>query len=149
MLLPGGELTQCSDEPARRRQELSWIRIDKEYRFETDEGSASLADRGRGRSQLLIYHFMFGPDSTAASVSGARRLLETPSGGSMATAIAAAAARRAPGRAAASSPRAAKVSVIIRERLVTGQNPASATGVAEAVVALLADTAPGGARTHA
>jgi predicted dithiol-disulfide oxidoreductase (DUF899 family) len=59
------ELTRRSDELARRRQELPWVRIDKEYRFETDEGSASLADLFRGRSQLLIYHFMFGPDYTA------------------------------------------------------------------------------------
>jgi len=59
------ELTQRSDEVARRRQELPWVRIDKEYRFETDEGSASLADLFRGRSQLLVYHFMFGPDYTA------------------------------------------------------------------------------------
>ena len=54
------ELTRRSDELARRRQELPWVRIDKEYRFETDEGSASLADLFRGRSQLLVYHFMFG-----------------------------------------------------------------------------------------
>src|SRR5579859_7497559 len=59
------ELTRRSDEVARLRQELPWVRIDKEYRFETDEGSASLADLFRGRSQLLIYHFMFGPDYTA------------------------------------------------------------------------------------
>jgi predicted dithiol-disulfide oxidoreductase (DUF899 family) len=59
------ELTRRSDEVARRRQELPWVRIDKEYRFETDEGSASLADLFRGRSQLLVYHFMFGPDFTA------------------------------------------------------------------------------------
>src|SRR5207245_11251038 len=59
------ELTRRSDELARRRQDLPWVRIDKEYRFETDEGSASLADLFRGRSQLLIYHFMFGPDYTA------------------------------------------------------------------------------------
>jgi len=59
------ELTGRSDELARRRQELPWVRIDKEYRFETDEGSASLADLFRGRSQLLVYHFMFGPDYTA------------------------------------------------------------------------------------
>ena len=59
------ELTRRSDELARRRQELPWVRIDKEYRFETDEGKASLADLFRGRSQLLIYHFMFGPDYTA------------------------------------------------------------------------------------
>jgi predicted dithiol-disulfide oxidoreductase (DUF899 family) len=59
------ELTRRSDELAQRRQELPWIRIDKKYRFETDEGSASLADLFRGRSQLLVYHFMFGPDYTA------------------------------------------------------------------------------------
>jgi predicted dithiol-disulfide oxidoreductase (DUF899 family) len=59
------ELTRRSDELARRRQELPWVRIDKAYRFETDEGTASLADLFRGRSQLLIYHFMFGPDYTA------------------------------------------------------------------------------------
>jgi predicted dithiol-disulfide oxidoreductase (DUF899 family) len=59
------ELTRRSDELARRRQELPWVRIDKEYRFETDEGSALLADLFRGRSQLLVYHFMFGPDYTA------------------------------------------------------------------------------------
>src|SRR6516164_8042111 len=59
------ELTRRSDEVARRRQELPWVRIDKDYRFETDEGSASLADLFRGRSQLLVYHFMFGPDFTA------------------------------------------------------------------------------------
>jgi predicted dithiol-disulfide oxidoreductase (DUF899 family) len=59
------ELTRRSDELAQRRQKLPWVRIDKEYRFETDEGSALLADLFRGRSQLLIYHFMFGPDYTA------------------------------------------------------------------------------------
>ena len=59
------ELTRRSDELAQRRQELPWVRIDKEYRFETDEGSASLKDLFRGRSQLLVYHFMFGPDYTA------------------------------------------------------------------------------------
>jgi predicted dithiol-disulfide oxidoreductase (DUF899 family) len=59
------ELTRRSDELARLRQELPWVRIDKEYRFETDEGTASLPDLFRGRSQLLIYHFMFGPDYTA------------------------------------------------------------------------------------
>jgi predicted dithiol-disulfide oxidoreductase (DUF899 family) len=55
-------LTRRSDELARRRQELPWVRIDKEYRFETNEGPASLADMFRGRSQLLVYHFMFGPE---------------------------------------------------------------------------------------
>ena len=59
------DLTRRSDELARRRQELPWVRVDKAYRFETDEGNASLADLFRGRSQLLIYHFMFGPDYTA------------------------------------------------------------------------------------
>ena len=59
------ELTRRGDELARRRQELPWVRIDKKYRFETDAGSASLADLFRGRSQLLVYHFMFGPDYTA------------------------------------------------------------------------------------
>ena len=63
------ELTQRSDELARRRQALPWVRIDKEYRFETDEGTASLADLFRGRSQLLVYHFMFGPDYTAGCPS--------------------------------------------------------------------------------
>jgi predicted dithiol-disulfide oxidoreductase (DUF899 family) len=59
------EFTRRGDELARLRRELPWIRIDKEYRFETDEGSASLADLFRGRSQLLIYHFMFGADYKA------------------------------------------------------------------------------------
>src|SRR5918996_1492727 len=59
------KLTRSSDKVARRRQKLPWVRIDKEYRFDTDEGSASLADLFRGRSQLLVYHFMFGPDYTA------------------------------------------------------------------------------------
>src|SRR6188508_20603 len=59
------EHTRRGDELARRRQELPWVRIEKDYRFETDEGNASLADLFRGRSQLLVYHFMFGPDYTA------------------------------------------------------------------------------------
>ena len=63
------ELTRRSDELARHRQELPWVRIDKTYRFDTDEGSASLADLFRGRSQLLVYHFMFGPDYTAGCPS--------------------------------------------------------------------------------
>jgi predicted dithiol-disulfide oxidoreductase (DUF899 family) len=63
------EVTRRSDELARRRQELPWVRIDKKYRFEADEGSASLADLFRGRSQLLVYHFMFGPDYTAGCPS--------------------------------------------------------------------------------
>jgi predicted dithiol-disulfide oxidoreductase (DUF899 family) len=63
------ELTRRSDELARRRQALPWVEIDKAYRFETDEGSTSLAGLFRGRSQLLIYHFMFGPDYTAGCPS--------------------------------------------------------------------------------
>ena len=59
------ELTRRSDELARRRQQLPWVRVEKDYRFETEEGSASLADLFRGRSQLLVYHFMFGPEYTA------------------------------------------------------------------------------------
>jgi predicted dithiol-disulfide oxidoreductase (DUF899 family) len=67
------ELTRKGDELARRRQELPWVRIDKEYRLETDEGSVTLPDLFRGRSQLLVYHFMFGPDYEAGcpSCSGA------------------------------------------------------------------------------
>ena len=63
------ELTHRSDELAKKRQELPWVRIDKQYRFETEDGNASLADLFRGRSQLLIYHFMFGPDYTAGCPS--------------------------------------------------------------------------------
>jgi len=63
------ELTRRSDELARMRQQLPWVRIDKEYRFETDQGAASLADLFQGRSQLLVYHFMFGPDYTAGCPS--------------------------------------------------------------------------------
>jgi predicted dithiol-disulfide oxidoreductase (DUF899 family) len=63
------ELTRKSDELARRRQDLPWVRVEKEYRFDTDEGGASLADLFRGRSQLLVYHFMFGPDYKAGCPS--------------------------------------------------------------------------------
>ena len=63
------ELTRQSDELARRRQQLPWVRIDNAYRFETETGSASLADLFQGRSQLLVYHFMFGPDYAAGCPS--------------------------------------------------------------------------------
>ena len=63
------DLTRRSDEVARRRQALPWVRVDKPYRFDTDAGGASLADLFRGRSQLLVYHFMFGPDYTAGCPS--------------------------------------------------------------------------------
>jgi len=62
-------LTRRSDELARQRQELPWVRIDKGYRFETDDGTASLADLFGGRSQLLIYHFMFAPEYAAGCPS--------------------------------------------------------------------------------
>lgn len=63
------ELTRRSDELARQRQELPWVQVNKEYRFETDEGKALLKDLFKGRSQLLVYHFMFGPDYTAGCPS--------------------------------------------------------------------------------
>jgi predicted dithiol-disulfide oxidoreductase (DUF899 family) len=62
-------LTRRSDEVARQRQALPWVRLDKAYRFETDNGSATLAELFQGRSQLLVYHFMFGPDYTAGCPS--------------------------------------------------------------------------------
>jgi predicted dithiol-disulfide oxidoreductase (DUF899 family) len=63
------DLTRRSDELSQRRQELPWVRIDKEYRLETDEGSASLAELFHGRAQLMVYHFMFGPDYAAGCPS--------------------------------------------------------------------------------
>lgn len=63
------ELTRRNDQVAQQRQALPWVRVDQEYRFETDKGSASLADLFDGRSQLLIYHFMFGPDYSAGCPS--------------------------------------------------------------------------------
>jgi predicted dithiol-disulfide oxidoreductase (DUF899 family) len=63
------ELTRRGDELARLRQELPWVRLDKDYAFDTDAGRASLADLFRGRSQLLVYHFMFGPDYTAGCMA--------------------------------------------------------------------------------
>jgi predicted dithiol-disulfide oxidoreductase (DUF899 family) len=63
------ELTRLGDELARQRQQLPWVRIDKAFRFETEDGPASLAELFRGRSQLLVYHFMFGPDYKAGCPS--------------------------------------------------------------------------------
>jgi predicted dithiol-disulfide oxidoreductase (DUF899 family) len=63
------EHTRRGDELARQRQELPWVRVDKEYTFDTDEGAASLADLFRGRSQLLVYHFMLGPEYKAGCPS--------------------------------------------------------------------------------
>jgi predicted dithiol-disulfide oxidoreductase (DUF899 family) len=63
------ELTKRSDELAQKRQELPWVRVDKEYEFETGEGSVTLKDLFKGPSQLLVYHFMFGPDYKAGCPS--------------------------------------------------------------------------------
>jgi predicted dithiol-disulfide oxidoreductase (DUF899 family) len=63
------EHTKKSDELAQRRQALPWVKVDKDYRFDTDEGSATLKDLFQGRSQLLVYHFMFGPDYKAGCPS--------------------------------------------------------------------------------
>ena len=63
------ELTRLSDEVAQRRQELPWVKIDRSYRFDTDDGTVSLEDLFGGRSQLLVYHFMFGPDYKAGCPS--------------------------------------------------------------------------------
>jgi predicted dithiol-disulfide oxidoreductase (DUF899 family) len=62
-------LTRRSDELAQQRQALPWVRVDKDYFFDTDDGKASLAELFQGRSQLLVYHFMFGPDYTAGCPS--------------------------------------------------------------------------------
>jgi predicted dithiol-disulfide oxidoreductase (DUF899 family) len=59
------EHTQLDDELARQRRELPWVPVEKEYRFETDDGRRTLAELFDGRSQLLVYHFMFGPSYEA------------------------------------------------------------------------------------
>jgi predicted dithiol-disulfide oxidoreductase (DUF899 family) len=74
------EHTRRGDELARRRQELPWVRIDKEYRFETADGSASLADLFRGRSQLLVYHFIQGGLSGLFGDRGRLQRLRRPPG---------------------------------------------------------------------
>jgi predicted dithiol-disulfide oxidoreductase (DUF899 family) len=63
------ELTRLSDEVARQRETMPWVKVDKPYRFDTDEGTAALKDLFGGRSQLLVYHFMFGPDYKAGCPS--------------------------------------------------------------------------------
>ncbi len=63
------QLTRLSDDVAQRRRQLPWVRIDKQYRFDTDAGPASLPDLFQGRTQLLVYHFMFGPDYAAGCPS--------------------------------------------------------------------------------
>lgn len=69
MLREEKELTRLSDELARKRQQLPWVKVDKEYRFDTEQGDESLVALFRGRSQLLIYHFMFGPEFNAGCPS--------------------------------------------------------------------------------
>src|SRR4026209_491334 len=69
LLAAGKALTRRRGALAPRRQELPWVPIVKDYRFDTDEGSASLQDLFKGRSQLLVYHFMFGPDYKAGCLS--------------------------------------------------------------------------------
>jgi predicted dithiol-disulfide oxidoreductase (DUF899 family) len=66
------ELTRLSDDLARQRRELPWARIEKDYRFDTQQGEATLADLFHGRSQLIVYHFMYAPewDEGCASCSG-------------------------------------------------------------------------------
>ncbi|HCG03025.1 MAG TPA: DUF899 domain-containing protein [Chloroflexi bacterium] len=59
------EYTRQGDEVARQRRDLPWVRVEKEYRFETDDGTRTLAQLFDGRSQLLVYHFMFGSDYKA------------------------------------------------------------------------------------
>jgi predicted dithiol-disulfide oxidoreductase (DUF899 family) len=63
------ELTRLSDKVAQQRQKLPWVKVDKTYQFETDDGVASLKGLFGGRSQLLVYHFMFGPDYKAGCPS--------------------------------------------------------------------------------
>ena len=63
------ELTRRSDELAKMRQELPWLRVDKEYRFDTEAGTVSLPELFQGRSQLMVYHFMFGPEYEAGCPS--------------------------------------------------------------------------------
>jgi len=61
--------TRRGDELAQQRQALPWVRVERDYRFDTDAGPATLADLFQGRSQLLVYHFMFGPDFEAGCPS--------------------------------------------------------------------------------
>ncbi|HTU29841.1 MAG TPA: thioredoxin family protein [Solirubrobacteraceae bacterium] len=63
------DLTRRSDQVAERRRQLPWVPVEKEYRFETEAGTVSLADLFAGRSQLLVYHFMFGPEYTGGCPS--------------------------------------------------------------------------------
>ena len=66
------ELTRRGDELASKRRELPWVPVEKDYRFETEDGTKTLAELFDGRSQLLVYHFMFGPPSRQAARSAPR-----------------------------------------------------------------------------
>jgi hypothetical protein len=72
LLKEENELTHRSNELARQRQQLPWVRISKEYHFDTDDGIATLPDLFSGRSQLLVYRFMFGPEWKAGCPSCSR-----------------------------------------------------------------------------
>ena len=61
------EHTRLGDELARQRRKLPWVAVEKEYSFETDDGTKTFAELFDGRSQLLVYHFMFGPSYNAAA----------------------------------------------------------------------------------
>src|SRR5438477_6830915 len=65
LLVREKEHTRMGDDLARERRELPWVRVEKEYSFETDEGPRTLAQLFDGRDQLLVYHFMFGPSYQA------------------------------------------------------------------------------------
>jgi len=77
------EHTRLGDELARQRRELPWVRVEKEYRFDTGDGTRTLAELFDGRSQLAVYHFMFGPSyeagcTTCSSIADARGRRPTP-----------------------------------------------------------------------
>ena len=72
------ELTRRGDELARKRRELPWVPVEKDYRFETEGGEKTLAELFDGRSQLVIYHFMFGPSYEAAARSAPRSRTRSP-----------------------------------------------------------------------
>jgi predicted dithiol-disulfide oxidoreductase (DUF899 family) len=65
LLVREKEHTRLGDELARERRELPWVPVEKDYRFDTDDGEKALGELFDGRSQLLIYHFMFGPSYQA------------------------------------------------------------------------------------
>ena len=69
LLVREKEHTRVGDEIAQQRRELPWVRVEKDYRFDADEGEKTLAELFDGRSQLLVYHFMFGPDYTAGCIT--------------------------------------------------------------------------------